>query len=479
MFKKNYKIKLGFAPTRRSLAGEKAFNKSEANKFKDIIEEKLKAYGTDYVNLNFLNGEGLLYSGLDVDKVAQKFISEGVDAIFAPHCNFGTEDAVAKLAKRMNLPLLIWGPRDDKPDEEGYRYRDSQCGMFATTKLLLRMGVPFTYITNCSVDDPLFARCFENFMRAASAVKALRNPRIGQISIRPDVFWSVKCNEGELLERFGIEIVTMTLPEFKKRFEAVQKENKDEISAIVEKMKSTVSKVNFGEEYLSRIAALEMAVLNWAEDEGLTAAASQCWAPMYDVTGLAPCVAFSELTEVGLPTICEVDIHGAITSLMVQAAAMGQSSTFFADVTIRHPSNDNAELFWHCGVFPKSLAKDGIKPELCIHYNRKAPAVNHLELKGGDITIARFDGARGEYSLLMGHGRGTTGPKTFGSYAWIEFNDWPLWEHKFIYGPYIHHCTGVHGKFAPALYEACRYIPGLKPDPVEPTAQEIEKYLRG
>jgi len=39
--------------------------------------------------------------------------------------------------------------------------------------------------------------------------------------------------------------------------------------------------------------------------------------------------------------------------------------------------------------------------------------------------------------------------------------------------------ANVHGKVAPVLYEACRYIPGLCPDPVEPTEAEIQAWLRG
>jgi hypothetical protein len=47
-----------------------------------------------------------------------------------------------------------------------------------------------------------------------------------------------------------------------------------------------------------------------------------------------------------------------------------------------------------------------------------------------------------------------------------------------IRGPYIHHVGGVHGRFAPALYEATRYIPGLKPDPVQPSDRELQAYMR-
>ena len=476
-YKKRSTIKLGFAPTRRLLTLEKAFNKDEAVKYKNKIEDKVKAYGIDCVNLDFLNDEGLLYSGLDSEKAAKHFIDAGVDAVFAPHCNFGTEDAVAKLAKRVNKPLLLWGPRDDMPG--GNRLRDSQCGLFATSKVLGRFGVPFTYIPNCNLEETIFDRGFRNFISAASAVKAFTNLRVGQISTRPGAFWSVKCNEGELLERFGIEIVPTTLTDLKKIFDATLKDRGAEIKAYVEGLKAAMDRIDFDEDYLKRVAALRLAIKHWADAEQLSTIASQCWGPMVETAGISPCFVFSELTDDGLPTICEADIHGAITAALAQGAMRGETPVFLADVTIRHPGNDNAELFWHCGVFPKSLAKEG-KP-LCLakSFSRNTPAVGEWEIKGGDITLARFDGMNGEYSLLMGHGKGVGGPSTVGTYGWIEFNDWFEWEERLIYGPYIHHIVGLHGKAAPALYEACRYIPGLKADPVEPTAEEIKKYLRG
>ena len=34
----------------------------------------------------------------------------------------------------------------------GVRLRDTQCGLFATGKVLRRFGVPFTYLTNCRLN---------------------------------------------------------------------------------------------------------------------------------------------------------------------------------------------------------------------------------------------------------------------------------------------------------------------------------------
>ena len=109
------------------------FSKEDAHRFKDIILEKMRAdERIEVVDINDINEEGLLYDSVeDVDKIADKFIAAKVDAVFFPHCNFGTEDTVAKVAKKVGKPVLLWGPRDEDPLEDGSRLRDTQCGLFS------------------------------------------------------------------------------------------------------------------------------------------------------------------------------------------------------------------------------------------------------------------------------------------------------------------------------------------------------------
>ena len=473
-----HKLKLGFVPTRREINSKLAFNVDEAAKYKKIVEDWLKTQKVEYINLDFLNKEGLLFNKFDADVAAKHFINEDVDAIFVPHINFGAEDAVVRLAKKLDKPVLIWGPQDDAPGQDGSRLRDSQCGIFATTKVLSRNGVPFSYITNCPTGDKILNKGFDNFLAAASVVKAFKNLRIGMISVRPSSFWSVMYNEGELLERFGIEILPISLPDLRKMYDHVADTSKDTIASMVSELKHSMKKIIFEDQYLEKSVILRLAIRKWAEEQKLSAVASTCWGPMFESVGISPCFTFSELTGDGLPTICEADVHGAVTAVMSHAAVRWQNPIFLADVTNRHPSDKNAELFWHCGVFPRQLIREGCEPELGIHYNRRAPIVGHWELQHGDLTISRFDGVKGNYSLLMGHGKGVGGPATHGTWLWVKFNDWPKWEHKFVYGPYIHHCVGVYGQVAPVLYEACRYI-DITPDPVEPEAEELERILRG
>ncbi len=470
-------FKLGFAPTRRFV-----FSKEDAFKFKDLTRQKIGSYGIEIVDLEGINEEGLLYDNdADADKIVKRFRDAEVDAVFFPHCNFGTEDTVARVAKAIGKPVLLWGPRDEDPLEDGMRLRDTQCGLFATGKVLRRFNVPYTYIVNSTLDSTVFNRGFGNFISAANVVKAFRKLRILQIAPRPAGFWTMICNEGELLEKFGVETYPVTLVDIQNATLAIEKQNGIELKETMLLIQTMMDCSEVDDAAIRRVSALKVAMRHCVADHGCAAVAIQCWTALQDSIGIMPCLANALLADEGIPVVCETDIHGAITAIMAQAAAMNAATPFFADLTVRHTQNDNGELLFHCGNFPLSLVEAGCKPRMRKHFlfDSHAPGTHESEIRGGDISIVRFDGDHGEYSIFLGNARGIKGPYSRGTYVWIEVNDWPLWEETLVKGPYVHHCVGIHAPVVPALYEACTYIPGLSPDPVDPTAAEIRSWLRG
>ena len=51
-----------------------------------------------------------------------------IDGLFLPHCNFGTEYECARLAKELGVPVLLWGPLDERPEPDGTRLRIPSAG---------------------------------------------------------------------------------------------------------------------------------------------------------------------------------------------------------------------------------------------------------------------------------------------------------------------------------------------------------------
>mgnify|MGYP004642797813 FL=1 len=463
------KIKLGLAPTRRAI-----FSAPAAMEYADKTRSRLKELGVEYVDINDISEDGLLHDEEDEIRIAEKFRAAGVSGLFLPHTNFGTEYECARLAKRLGLPVLLWGPRDECPDQNGMRLRDSQCGLFATGKVLRRFNVPFTYMTNCNLTDPEFERGVRDFLAVCSVVKTFRSIRILQIGPRPMDFWSTMCNEGELLEKYGIQLAPVPLPELMQEMQKARTQ-KQEVERTVGYCRSCMN-INVTSEQLETIAALKEAMLALVKKYRCNAVAIQCWNALQDEIGIMPCAANSLLNEMGIPTVCETDIHGAITALMVEAATLDDTRSFFADWTVRHPTNDNAELLQHCGPWPISVARE--RPSIGYPVAFDFPGSISAEAKHGEITLARFDGDHGEYSLLLGKAKGVDGPYTKGTYLWVEVKNLKRLEAKIVEGPYIHHCVGIHKDVVAVLYEACKYL-DIKPDLYDENEKEIRAYLRG
>ncbi len=463
-------IKLGFVPTRRSI-----FSAPDAIKYANLTRKKLEEFGVEFVDITDINEEGLFYDEADREAIQAKFKAEGVKGLFFPHCNFGTEYVCARLAKEMNLPVLLWGPRDERPDENGIRLRDSQCGLFATGKVLRRFRVPFTYMTNCRLGDPEFSRGLFDFLAVCNVVDVFRHTRILQIGPRPFDFWSTMCNEGELLEKFNIQLSPIPISELTSMMKHVQQNCAEEVAEVVDYCKENMN-ICVKPEELATVAALKVSVKKLAAQYGCNAGAIQCWNALQTEIGIMPCAANSLLNEEGFPVVCETDIHGAISALLVEAASLKGTRSFFADWTVRHPDNENGELLQHCGPWPISVAQE--KPTIGYPLAFDHPGAVEAQAKFGDVTLARFDGDNGEYSMLLGNAKGVEGPYTKGTYLWVEVANLKRLEAKIVEGPYIHHCVGIHENVVPVLYEACKYI-GIEADLYDPIEEDVKAYLRG
>ena len=459
------KLRLGYAPTRRDMFRDPLYRENR----KAIDEAVIKLAGELYVYLFTIDdlpfesksygfgkrlvnapADNIMTDYADALMIAEHFKAHKVDALFVPFCNFGQEEALAKLAKELEVPTLVWGPRDPAPNGTGPRPTDSQCGIFAATKVLQRYGVTFTYIENCHVTAPAFADGFRRFVSTAQIVKAFRHARIAQISVRPQQFLSVMVNEAELLEKFGIEIVPISGAQVVNTIKRVMAENGDEIDELVADIEKTLDMSKLDDK--RTVAAIELGLMKIAQQYKCTALACDCWHTIRDAFGVGVCFILGDLNDRGLPSACELDIHAAIASLMAVGATGNRAASFVADLTIRHPEDDNCELLWHCGPFAKQLKAPGAQG-----YIAKG-GQGFYPLKTGPVTVLRFDGLRGKYNCFVGVGESVEGPATNGNYVWLKVDDWVKWEKKFVYGPYIHHVVGVFGDYSQEMLDACRYL---------------------
>ncbi len=457
------RVRLGLCPI-----GKFVFSHQDAMKYKGLLQQKLAGFDVECVTLDGVIPDGMLRSQDHVDPIVRHFKQADIDAVFMPHCNFGTEGAVGAIGQKLGVPVLLWGPRDEAPLPDGTRLRDSLCGLFASSKVLHLLHVPFTYIENCRLDDPAFAQGVDTFIRAASVANALRRGiRIGHIGQRIDFFWTTIINEGELLRRFNVEILPIDMVDFIKAAQSrAQKDAaayRDELQLL---RKTTTIEGFTSDEPMINVLAVRDEMLAAAKDRGLDGLAVQDFTSLVDAMG-AYCFYANSAVSDTVPVGCESDIHGAISLALLSRAMLGQAPVFLADLTIRHPTDNNGILLWHAGA-PLSMCHPNDRVRVGKHWILPSPlsGMPHFRLKDGPITVARFDGDNGTYQLAVGEGASMAGPENQNNYVWMKVDNWPRWERKLIEGPFIHHTGMAYGHVGASLLEACKYIEGLEPLPL-------------
>ncbi|MBN1622848.1 MAG: fucose isomerase [Clostridia bacterium] len=450
-------VKLGVCPI-----GKFVFSHEDAKIQKQLIYNKLNELKVDYVDIESVLEDGLVREHNHVEPIVKYFKEQKIDALFVPHCNFGTESAVGMIARQLGLPTLLWGPRDAAPMEDGTRLRDSLCGMFASSKVLYKLGVDYSYIENCTVEDNQFKEGLDKFLRAVSTAKYLKQSKIGQIGTRIDFFWCTICNESELLEKFGVQVLPFDMVDYISDIRKLADRNRSLYRAEIKDDSFIFDISGIDEEGVIKSLAMRDVLFEYAEKYNIDAWSIQSFMSIQESIGDGIGIGEAYVQE-RMPIAAESDIHGAISSIILEAAAKGNGPSFFPEFTVRHPENDNSVLLWHAAA-AASLRDPKIKkiPLAPPWILASLPATSlQFNFKPGDVTVCRFDGDRGEYRLGTGEGKMIDGPKTRESYGWMEVPDWPSWERKLMEGPYPHHCSCIYGHEADVLEEATKFIPNL------------------
>ena len=295
-------LTLGVVPNKRSF-----LSMVEAKRQKDCFMEeirKIKASIVEIVDIDDICENGIVCEMNKVNAIVDKMKNRKIDALFFPFCDFGEEQVVAAIASKFTVPILIWGPRDERPNTDEARGRDTQCGMFAATKVLQRYGLKYSYIYNCTTKSEEFLKGYETFIRTAAVLKSLRTLRIAKIGERPVPFMSVMTNEANLIKRFGITTVPISPVEICNRARKILEEKGKEYIKYEEEF---VRKFPDGENY-QQICATKLAVQELMEENNCSVAAFECWSAFPTLMGLCPCVVLGEMADNGMPLSCETDI---------------------------------------------------------------------------------------------------------------------------------------------------------------------------
>ena len=464
----NYQVKIGLVAMRRNTTDRPRGTfltwysaEQRGKRFVEYIEKNFTSKHVSFVDNKGIGVEDLVFDDATAAQVVERFQREKVDAVMIINCNFGNEEAAADIAKALGKPVLLWAPLDDEYYVDGMRPTDSQCGIFGVSRQMQRFHIPFSHLPCCRVDSPEFAEGFDRFVRVACMVKNFTGLRIGQVGSRPQPFFSVIWNEGELMEKFGVRTVALNFAIFQDRMKRAAEECATEIDEIEAYIRANYKMDELTPKHLRNIATMVVMYKRLFEEYKLDVIVAECWTAtlvMYD--GLAPCTAYGILNDMGYMISCESDMHCALTMVLLKSATLGEGKPLFGEFTVRHPENKNAELLWHCGPFPLSQkAESGVDSTARLVNQR-----SWFRGKDGTYTVARIDQESGNYMVLPLLCKTTPGPQTHGTYIWGEFNDLQAVEDRLMQGPYIHHFVEILGDYRKEIEEFCKYFPNLKVD---------------
>ncbi|MCI5529869.1 MAG: hypothetical protein MR406_07025 [Blautia sp.] len=463
--KLDYKVKIGLAPVRRDCTPRPGqfnweFAEERGRKIVSYIEENYTDKHVSFADTKELNDVQTIVNEKDALRLAEIFRAQKVDAILVINTNFGNEEAIAILAKEMNVPLLLWAPLDDHYEADGTRLTDSQCGLFGTSRLLGRYHIPFSFIPSCHVHEQEFKEGLEQFVRVTCMVKNFRKLRVGQFGLRPKAFTSVIYNEDDLIEQFGIHAIPVNMAVIQDLFNKILETRDEELEEGAKLLASRYVMDEPTAPLLKKIYAFVLLYKDLFEEYDLSLCSAECWSATPLAVGAAPCTAYSILADEGYLIGCEGDMYCTITMGLLSCAALGESVPFMGEFTVKHPENRDVELLWHCGQFAYSLKKEGSH---CSQLNQR----QCFEVKEGNYTLCRMDEDRGRFTILPGTFKSAQGPYTTGTYIWAEFEDLRKWERKVMEGPYIHHFAEIEGDYTEVIAEFCKYVPNLHLDSVE------------
>ena len=229
--------------------------------------------------------------------------------------------------------------------------------MLAASGVLHALGVPFTYIENCGVDKAPLRRGVDRFVRAARVVKTLKSMRIGQIGQRIDFFWSTIINEADLLERFGVQVLPIDLVDLIRQVRSRTAANRKDYQEELARFRPWVSFNHFQHEddILANFAFRDLMV-EMAREHDIDGFCIQTFSSIPNELSAFLAFGCCLVDDAGYPVAPESNVHGAISSLLLEAASDAGGPSFLPDITIRRPENDNAVLLMHFDA-PLSLRR--------------------------------------------------------------------------------------------------------------------------
>lgn len=450
---------LGFLPANRPV-----FSQELARKMRDQTLAAMTAAGIEVIAPDPADTKiGCVQSIAEAEHCADLFRRHHVQGIVIGAVNFGDEQAAAWTVRqaRLDVPILLFGAQEEHTLTVNSPRRDSFCGLLSIGEALRQLGVPYS-VAPTPVgfpSDKAFADALDWFVRVCRVVNGVRHARYGQVGARPEAFWTCRFDEKQL-QRLGPTTVVIDLSEVFAGANAIR-DNDPELIEVLDSIHDYADTSQLTKDAVKRSGKLELFLRRWSDEHALNGLAIQCWTSIQQHYGICSCTTMSRFTDAGVPAACEADILGTLSMHACQLASGTPAA--LADWNNLHNEDEDLVNIWHCGVFPKALAKE--RPRLNVHNIivsagvapfEQAQGIVELVVEPSPVTLSRItQDPDGPWKALIVEGDVEDNPAaTIGSYGWCRV---PRLQHLYrnvLLKHFPHHVAMTRGRHGNALWEA-------------------------
>ena len=308
------------------------------------------------------------------------------DVVVVLQATFSDSSLVGRVADRIGAPLVVWSFPEART---GDRLRlNSLCGANLAAYLLRRRSHRVEFVHLDPSLDGAAATIAQAIDRVVGSVPAARgrderargtadsqagrsiadrlvSRRIGVVGDPPNGFEPCVGDVDEIRDVTGIEVDRVPLATLFDEADAAPAALR---AATIERVRAVMDlddeTANAG---LDESIALHAGLSALADRHGWSALATRCWPECMTEYGGAVCTPMAMLTEDGVPGVCEADLYGAATALVLREIA--GSDPFVADL-VDSDERDDTSVVWHCGVASVTLADPNVRPVAITHPNR-------------------------------------------------------------------------------------------------------------
>jgi L-arabinose isomerase len=378
--------------------------------YQAAVEARVRGFGSAVVSA------GLVDTPEGARAAAQLFQREQVELVLCYVATYATSSQVLPVVQKTTVPVVVLNLqpsaalRYETADTAEWLANCSVCCVPEIANAFVRARIDFHLVSGQLHDDPAAWREIEDWCRAASAARAIRESRVGFLGHTYPGMLDMYADFTTLHAQLGAHIEVLEMDDLAKRVAAATAQEVSVKLATVRELFDVDTDVPPDDLHWAAVVAtgLDRLAVDFALD-GLTYYYRGLDGNEFERLGAGLILGNTLLTARGVPASGEGDLKTCLAMLMLDRLGAGGSFTEFYAMDFR----ENFLLMGHDG--PGHIAISDARPvlrRLALYHGKRGAGVSvEFKVKTGPVTILGLtQTADGSLKLVAAEGESLPGP---------------------------------------------------------------------